>query len=109
MKRLAFRLVPVLLASLAAGRSPARAADDAPPPGDVQKAIDAGAGWLRAKFADGFEDATFHDPVELVALTLSHAGVNLNDKVYAKAIAALETVEPRFTYRTALLAMALSR
>ena len=103
MKRLA---VLVLLATVLS--RPALAADDGPPSADVQKAINSGAGWLRARFSGEFEDATFHDTVELLVLTLSHTGANLEDKVYAKAIKALEKIEPRFTYRTALLAMALN-
>jgi hypothetical protein len=98
----------VLLATVLVRPGPVRAADEGPPSKDVQKAIDAGAGWLRARYAGEFEDATFHDTVELLVLTLSHCGANFEDKVYAKAVKALEKIEPRFTYRTALLAMALN-
>lgn len=101
---LALALVVTTLRTPAA----ARAGSDGPPVADVQKAIDTGAAWLRARFASGFRDETFHDEVELIVLALAHAGANLSDKVYAKAIETLEHVEPRWTYRTSLLAMALA-
>src|SRR5262245_17606459 len=84
------------------------AAPKGPPAADVQKAIDAGAGWLRQQFAKGFEDTSRSDCVELVVLTLAHAGANQSDAVFAKGLALLEKTEPRFTYRTSLLAMALA-
>ena len=89
---------------------PVRRGDAAeePPPAKVQAAIDAGSAWLRATFKEGFAGDRWSDPVEVVALTLAHCGVNLNDPVFQKAIANLETQTPRFTYRTALLAMALA-
>ncbi len=88
--------------------APAAAGDD-PPAAEVQAAIDGGAGWLRARFASaGFEGDTWHEPTELVVLALAHSGANLQDPAFAQGVAALEAVEPRFTYRTALLAMALA-
>ncbi len=107
MKRLALFAL-VALAPLSVPPAPARAAEEGPPAAAVSKAIDAGAQWLKSQFKDGLSDTTFHDAGELVILTLSHCGVNLTDRVYADGIKALESVEPRFTYRTALLAMALS-
>jgi hypothetical protein len=89
-----------------AGDAPAAAAG--PSAADVQKAIDGGAGWLRREFAKGFDDVGREDGVELVVLTLAHAGANASDPVFSKGVAVLEKVEPRYTYRTALLAMALA-
>jgi hypothetical protein len=83
-------------------------AEDAPKAALVQGAIDRGAAWLRERFKDGFAGETWHEPTELVVLTLAHAGANLLDPVFAKGLAVLEKTEPRFTYRTSLLAMALS-
>jgi hypothetical protein len=87
--------------------SPARA-EDGPPPAEVSRAIDAGVAWLERTFADGYQDERWHDPVELVVLALSHSGANLQSPAFAKGLAVLEKAEPRFTYRAALLAMALA-
>jgi hypothetical protein len=99
-------LVSLLL--VAALARPGLRAEEGPSPGDVKKAIDAATGWLRKEFAGGFVDETDHDAVELVVLTMTHAGLNMQDKTYAQGVALLEKVNPRFTYRTALLAMALA-
>jgi hypothetical protein len=98
---------PCVLLALLALAGPARGGDE-PSPADVRKAIDAGTGWLRREFAGGFPDDTFHDAPELVVLTLAHAGSNLKDDVFAKGLALLEKTQPRWTYRTSLLAMALA-
>src|SRR5687767_8617891 len=100
------RGIAVLVLALAAPRHVAAAA--VPTPAAVQKAIDSGNAWLRAQFQEAFADEAFTDPVELVVLTLAHTGANAQDPVFAKGLALLQKVEPRFTYRTALLAMALS-
>ena len=101
--------LPLVVALVAGGgRTRAAAAEDGPAPAVVQGAIDQGVAWLGQRFAEGFPDETFHGPVELVVLTLSHAGANLKDPVFAKGTAILEKLEPRFTYRTALQAMALA-
>jgi hypothetical protein len=86
----------------------ARAGEGDPAPVDVQRAIDRGAEWLRDRFREGFDDRRFTDPVELVVLTLAHVGSTAKDPLFAKALATAEKAEPRFTYRTALLAMALA-
>lgn len=104
--RSGFALALLALGSLAgAGRA---SAGDAPPPADVKKAIDRGVEWLRGQAREGFEDRTFHEPVELVVLTLAHCGANLSDPAFAKSLALVEKAEPRWTYRTALKAMALA-
>jgi hypothetical protein len=98
-------VLAVLLLLLAAG-TPARAADE-PSPTAVNAAIAKGKAWLEQRYAEGFTDENDHDLVELTVLTLSHAGANLKDTTFAEGVTFLEKVEPRFTYRTSLLAMAL--
>ena len=107
------RAVPrLLLVALAVGcpTSVVRAADapSAPAAADVERAIASGQGFLRARFAAGFEEGGRNNPVELVVLTLAKTGANADDPVFRKGLAALETSELRFTYRVALTAMALS-
>ena len=104
----AARLLLALALLVGGGRPRVAAADDGPAPAVVQQAIDKGVAWLDHRFADGFPDETFHGPVELVVLTMSHAGANLKDPVFAKGVEILEKAVPRFTYRTALQAMALA-
>jgi hypothetical protein len=53
-------------------------------------------------------DEGFTDLGELVVLTLAHSGANLKDEVFAKALADVRKIAPRFTYRAALQAMALA-
>ncbi len=104
----AARLLLALALLVGGGRPRVAAADDGPAPAVVQQAIDKGVAWLDHRFADGFPDETFHGPVELVVLTMSHAGANLKNPVFAKGVEILEKAVPRFTYRTALQAMALA-
>ena len=90
-----------------------RAEDPAPPvapptPAEVEKAIESGKAWLAQQYAAGFNDAKPHDVGELVMLTLAHTGGNMSDKLFALGVEFLAKTEPRFTYRTALQAMALS-
>jgi hypothetical protein len=85
------------------------AADEGPSVKDVHAAIARGADWLREAHAQGFKTRTWHDPVELVVLTLSHAGVPLSDPVMAKGIETIEKTPLQFTYRVSVLAMALER
>jgi len=92
---------------------PSDAEDPAPPvapptAAEVEKAIESGKAWLAEQHAAGFHDAKPHDVGELVMLTLAHTGGNLSDKLFALGVEFLATTEPRFTYRTALQAMALS-
>jgi len=104
--------LPALALCLALGLLPAgpRAlADEGPSPAEVHRAIAAGAAWLKREHAGGFRSRTFTDPVELVVLTLSHAGVPHGDPVMARGIEMLETVPLAFTYRVSVLAMALER
>jgi len=105
MRRLG--LVGLVLFALTGPGRPAAAAEE-PPAAAVGKAIDGGSGWLRSTFREGFAGDRWSDPVELVVLTLSHCGVNLTDPVFQQGVATLERQQPRFTYRTALLAMALT-
>jgi hypothetical protein len=83
-------------------------AAEEPKASQVQEAISRGRAWLGERFKDGFAGETWHEPTELVVLTLSHAGANLADPVFQKGLAVLEKTEPRFTYRTSLQAMALA-
>ena len=75
----------------------------------VSKAIDAGASFLKRKYADGFNPRPWNSTLELVMLTLAHAGVKEDDEVFAKGLKALETCKLQYTYRVAALAMALKR
>ena len=102
-------LAAALVLSLITVRSVVRVqAADGPSPAEVNKAIEAGAQWLKKLQADGWPDQRYTDTGELVLLTLTHAGANNSDKVFAAGMTWLESVEPRFTYRAALQAMALS-
>ena len=107
------RIVLALLALVVLSAAPAAAKDKArkkkPSPKLVGEAIARGADWLRTTHAKGFETETFHSVPELVVLTLHHAGVDRNDKVYRAGLATIESCELRHTYRVATLAMALSR
>jgi hypothetical protein len=103
------RLMPVVIVLTLGVLGPGARAGDEPSATAVKTAIETGATWLKAQLeAGGLTDDTDHDLVELSVLTLAHAGLNLKDKVFAEALKFLETVRLRFTYRTALLAMALS-
>ncbi len=106
--RVVLNIAAVVALAATLAPSPSASAGDAPPPADVQKAIDRGAQWLTQQFKEGFSDRKFSDPAELVVLTLAHCGVNLTDPTFAKGVAALEKVKPKWTYRAALLSMALS-
>lgn len=110
-----FAFAPVVLAGLFLGSSHARAGDE-PSAVAVKTAIEKGAAWLTAELQKSkpdekkpeFPDATDHDLVELAVLTLAHSGSSAKDKVFSEALEFLQKVELRFTYRTSLLAMALS-
>lgn len=106
---LSHRLLAPLLCVLALGPTYRAHAGDEPKPAEVSAAIDRGADWLRGRFAaQGLEDKSFTDVPELVVLTLAHCGSNFKDKVFADALAQVEKILPRFTYRASLQAMALS-
>jgi hypothetical protein len=102
------RLLPVVLLLPWLAAPPARAGEE-PSVQAVHRAIRAGADWLKQQHGGDFETRTWHEPVELVVLTLSHAGVPLSDPVLAKGLATIETVPLQFTYRVSVLAMALER
>jgi hypothetical protein len=103
------RTVTFLVALALAGSA---GAGDDPSPAAVKRAIDAGSAWLERELATDLatEKAaeTDHEITELAVLTLTHTGANLQRKAYAEAVKKLEATTPRFTYRTALLAMALA-
>jgi hypothetical protein len=103
------RALPLLALLALLPRASARAdGPAAPAPAAVRAAIDRGAAFLRARFRDGFPGEAWDDPAEVVVLALAHAGADLSDPVFAKGLERLERAEPRFTYRTACLAMALA-
>jgi hypothetical protein len=106
VRRLVVLLSLVLVAGSASAAPPA--APEGPSAGDVKKAIDAGVAWLESTMKGEWSDDTFHEPGELAILALAHSGVNLKDAVFAKGVAFLEKVQPKWTYRTAMLAMALA-
>jgi hypothetical protein len=98
-------LPPIALRALGAEEP----APPAPPkPADVDAAVQRGVAWLEKTFAAGFNDEKPHDLGEIVMLTLAHAGGNTSQKVFAAGLEFLAATEPRFTYRTAIQAMALS-
>jgi hypothetical protein len=102
-------VVAVPLALVAATSAPRAIADEAEPDAKaIGASIDRGAAWLTTRFHDGFADTSWHAPTELVVLALAHAGVNLTDPVFRRGVETIEQAEPRFTYRTALRAMALA-
>lgn len=76
---------------------------------EVSKGIDRGAQYLLKKYEQGFDAGAWNSTLELVMLTLTHAGVDKSNPVYAKGLAALETCKLEYTYRVAALAMALAR
>jgi hypothetical protein len=84
-------------------------AKDGPSTRAVHAAIERGAAWLRQRYAGGFEAETWHSTPEIVALTLSHAGVSPKDEVFARALELIEVCELRYTYRVSVLAMALAQ
>ncbi len=75
----------------------------------VGKAIDKGAQHLLTKYEGGFDATSWNSTVELVMLTLTHAGIDATNPVYAKGLKVLETCKLEYTYRVAALAMALAR
>ena len=79
---LALALVPALFL----GAADPLGAAEGPSVKDVHAAIARGADWLKGAHANGFKTRTWHEPVELVVLTLSHAGVPANDPVMATGI-----------------------
>jgi hypothetical protein len=99
-------LTAFLLAHLAGGVD--ALADEAPSPTAVHEAIRRGAAWLAAAHAGGFEDRTYHDPVELVVLALHHAGTSHEDPVFRRGLEVVTTARPSFTYRVSVMAMALA-
>ncbi|MDF1701350.1 MAG: terpene cyclase/mutase family protein [Planctomycetota bacterium] len=76
---------------------------------EVSKAIDRGAQYLLKKYEGGFDATAWNSTLELVMLTLTHAGVDAQNEVYARGLKALETCKLEFTYRVAALAMVLAR
>jgi hypothetical protein len=92
----------------AAAADPPAAPPAAPSAVAVQEAVARGTAWLRTQMRNVPGNDSWQDPVELCVLTLAHVGGNASDKTFAERLAALESSEPRFTYRTALLAMALA-
>jgi hypothetical protein len=95
-------------ACLLASGSPG-AAEEAPPAAEVARAIETGRAWLTQRIQGAWRDEKVHDLAEIVVLTLGHCGANLKDKTYAEGVELLTVVEPRWTYRAALQAMALAQ
>lgn len=99
----------LLLLVLILPADPPAAAEEGPPVADVHRAVASGVAWLKQAFTDGFPTATWHESVELVVLTLSHAGVPHSEPVFTKGLETIATVPLRYTYRVSVLAMALER
>lgn len=104
MRRLGL-VLPVLLLLVPASAD----AREGPPVKAVHAAIERGAAWLKKEYAEGFEAEKYYSTPELVVLTLAHAGATAKDKVMAQGLATIESCKLEYTYRVALLAMALSR
>ncbi len=75
----------------------------------VDEAIRTGAAWLTKKYERGFDASGWNSTLELVVLTLSHAGVKPEDPVFKSGFEALLSCKLQYTYRVAALAMALQR
>ena len=101
---LAFTLVPFV--GIASG--PSEAKDEGPKAQAVHQAIQQGKTWLERRFESGFDGRSWHDPVELVMLTLAHANADHQSKVFKNGLEVLKTCKLQFTYRVATLAMVLS-
>ena len=80
-----------------------------PTEAEVGKAIQSGADFLKKKYEKGFDAVAWNSTLELVMLTLSHAGVPPSDPVFQKGLKELETCKLQYTYRVAALAMTLQR
>jgi hypothetical protein len=77
--------------------------------GKVSDAIQGGAAFLLKKYEKGFDAISWNSSLELVMLTLSHAGVPSENEVFQKGLSKLEACKLHYTYRVAALAMALQR
>jgi len=75
----------------------------------VDDAVRRGSAFLLKKYEKGFDLASWNSTLELVMLTLNHAGVPADDPVFQKGLLALGTCPLQYTYRVAALAMALQR
>ncbi len=110
--RVAGVVLGFVLAVLVSVDAPARGAPpeapSGPAPAEVRRALDRGADWLRRAYAGGFPESSWHDPVELVVLTLHHAGADRSDAVLRAGLERLASEAPRYTYRASVLAMALA-
>lgn len=100
--------IPVVLISLCVATSPAAAQDDVDS-AKVDAAIRGGAAFLLKKHAKGFEPVAWNSTLELVMLTLSHAKAASDEEIFRKGLREIETCNLRYTYRVAMLAMALQR
>lgn len=76
---------------------------------EVAKALREGSAYLTKKYARGFDKKGWNSTLELVMLTLTHAGIDETNDVYAEGLRALETCKLQYTYRVAALALALAR
>ncbi|MHC5011640.1 MAG: hypothetical protein ACYTG6_11960 [Planctomycetota bacterium] len=100
MRHTSILLVLLLLAGVASG-------DDAPSPRAIQEAIGRGADWLTAHASETFRSEKWHDTLELTMYTLAHTNVDRTSEVYQEGLQKLQTCKLAYTYRVAMLAMAL--
>ena len=75
----------------------------------IDRAIADASAFLLKKHERGFDVQSWNSPLELVMLSLSHAGVKPEEPTFQAGLRALETAPLRYTYRVAALAMALQR
>ncbi|HYF00870.1 MAG TPA: prenyltransferase/squalene oxidase repeat-containing protein [Planctomycetota bacterium] len=78
-------------------------------PARVDKALQDASAFLLKKYERGFDAQAWNSPLELVMLSLSHAGVKPDEPTFQAGLKALETAPLRYTYRVSVLAMALQR
>ena len=109
MRRVLLLTVAALVVAGFAGGERRAEAKGGPATKAVHRAIRAGADWLKARHANGFESGKKHSTPEIVLYTLSHAGVKRDDPVFVAALLEVTTNELSYTYRVATMAMALSR
>ena len=78
-------------------------------PARVDKALQDASAFMLKKYERGFDAQAWNSPLELVMLSLSHAGVKPDEPTFQAGLKALETAPLRYTYRVSVLAMALQR
>jgi hypothetical protein len=85
------------------------AAFQAPDPAAVDAAVKKGADYLLAKMDKGQDPKKMGPTLEVAMLALAHANVDRENEMFKKALAEIEGSKLEYTYRVAILALALAR